>query len=284
MNPAILYAVAASFLFALMNASAKFLSTSMSVPEVVFYRGVLGVILTILIMRRNKAPFEVRNWPLLISRGLFGGASLLMAFFVISSIALAEASFLAHLSPLFTVCLGFVVLKEKMPKGFAPLFLLSCMGAVLVAAPWKSEADIHVFYAVVGVVGAILASSASLAIRQLSKDHNNYTIMLGFLGVAALLPIPFIEWSAFRLPTGFEAVVTLFLGTVSFVAQYCLTQAYRLEKAGLVATTRYIGILFNIILGFVIWKEVPEVESFVGGALILVSCLALPGLSKKKES
>lgn len=279
MNPALLYAVTASFLFALMNAAAKFLAEYMTVPEVVFYRGVIGVLLTVFIMRRTRVPFKVENWPLLVSRGLFGGASLLMAFLAISSLALAEASFLAHLSPLFTVCLGFLVLKERMPQGFAPLFILSCLGALLVAAPWKAQ--LHTFYAAVGVLGAILASSASLAIRQLSKDHNNYTIMLGFLGVASLLPIPFIDWTRFTVPTGTAALVTAFLGTVSFVAQYCLTQAYRLEKAGLVATTRYVGILFNIILGYALWSEIPDSSSFLGGLLILIGCLALPKLSAK---
>lgn len=282
LKPALLYAVTASFLFALMNAAAKFLSSHLTVPEVVFYRGLIGVALTVWIMRRNRIPFKVKNWPLLVSRGVFGGVSLLMAFLAISSIALAEASFLAHLSPLFTVCLGFIILQERMPQGFTPLFLLSCLGALLVAAPWKAE--LHSFYATVGVLGAILASSASLAIRQLSKDHNNYTIMLGFLGVATVLPIPFIDWTRFSIPKGWAAVVTIFLGTVSFLAQYCLTQAYRLEKAGLVATARYVGILFNIFLGYLIWREVPDWSSFLGGSLILVSCLALPRLSRETEA
>ena len=281
MSRAVLFAVLASFLFALMNAAAKHLSHHISVPEIVFYRGVIGVLLTIIIMKRSRISFDVKNWPLLLSRGLFGAASLLLAFFAISSIALAEASFLAHLSPLFTVCLGTFVLKERMPKGFSILLLLACAGALLVAAPWNS--NLHRFYAAVGVLGALLASSASLAIRQLSKDHNNYTIMMGFLGVASLLPIPFIDWAQLVLPQGKEALITLFLGTVSFMAQYCLTQAYRLEKAGIVATARYIGIVFNLMLGYFIWWEVPAWSSFAGGCLILVSCLALPKLVKNQS-
>lgn len=276
MNLAVFYAVLASFLFALMNAAAKYLSEAMTVPEITFYRGMIGVILATLVMARYRIPFRVKNWPLLVSRGAFGGGSLLIAFYTISNIALAEASFLANLSPLFTVALGWIILKEKMPSGFFGFFFLALIGALLVASPWT--ASLQAFYVLVGVSGAFIASFASLAIRQLSKDHNNYTIMLGFLGVATLLPMPLIDWSRFTVPQGQPLAATLFLGSVSFLAQYCLTQAYRLERAGLVATTRYIGILFNIALGYFIWTEVPPVPSFLGGALILVSCLALSRL------
>jgi drug/metabolite transporter (DMT)-like permease len=270
------FAVLASFLFACMNASAKYLADSMTVPEIVFFRGVLGTLFTLTMVWRYKASIKVHNWPLLISRGLLGAGSLLLGFFAISKIALAEASFLAHLSPLITVVFASRMLKETLPKRAHYLLFLAVCGALLVAAPWKFS--IHAFYAAVGIFGAVMASSASVAIRQLSKDHDNFTIMLGFLVVAALLPVPFVDWNAFSLPQGKPAVATLFLGTVSFFAQYCLTQAYRLEKAGLVAMTRYVGIVFNIGFGLVIWSEVPPLTSMLGGFLILVSCLWLPRL------
>ncbi len=280
MNPALMYAVCASFLFALMNAAAKYLSSHMTVPEIVFYRGVIGIALTLSIMRWKKIPFEVKNWPLLVSRGLFGGASLLLAFMAISSIALTEASFLAHLSPLFTVCLGTLVLKEAMPRGFSPLLITACAGALLVASPW--QASIHAYYAGIGVVGAFLASSASLAIRRLSVDHNNYTIMLGFLAAATVLPIPFVNWSEQNIPNFKTLVAVLLLGSVSFLGQYCLTQAYRLERAGVVAMTRYVGVLFHLILGYLVWRELPSLAGVVGGLMILIASFRLSRLLQRK--
>ena len=276
MRAALVLAILASFLFALMNALAKFLSASMSVAEIVFYRGALGVILTLIMMRRSASPFKVYNWPLLISRGLFGAASLLMAFFAISKIALADASFLAHLSPVFTVWLGATVLKERMPQGFSYVLVLTCLGALLVANPWNLS--LQGFYVAIGVFGALLASSASIAIRQLSKDHNNYTIMLAFLSVATFLPVPFIRWEGLVIPQGTTALAVFVMGTISFLAQYCLTQAYRLGKAGFVATSRYSGILFNIALGYIFWNEIPSEASLLGGFLILVGCVLLTRL------
>lgn len=275
----IVFAVLASFLFACMNASAKFLSATMPLPDIVFFRGVLGVVLTLIFVTRSGVKMKVNNWPLLLTRGLLGAASLLLAFLAISRIDLAEASFLAHLSPVLTVMLAARLLKERMPAGSHYIIILVSGGALLVAAPWNLT--VHLFYAAVGILGAVLASLASLSIRQLAKDHDNYTIMLAFLGAAVLLPLPFMEWSHFSLPTGWIGLATLVLGTVSFLAQYCLTQAYRLEKAGVVAMTRYVGIVFNIGFGYLLWSEVPSSSSLLGGILILVGCLSLSALQRK---
>ncbi len=136
-----------------------------------------------------------------------------------------------------------------------------------------------------GVLAAILASSASLAIRQLSKDHNNVTIMLAFLVTATVMPMPFVNWSQLRLPGGFDLGLVALLGTVSFAAQYCLTQAYRKERAGVVSTARYSGLLFNALLGYLFWREVPGVESLIGGAMILMASFGLGVLlAREKEA
>lgn len=278
---AIGWAVASSFLFALMNASAKGLSAALPVPDVVFYRGLVGVIWTLITVRFYRLELRVNNWPLLVSRGFFGAASLLFAFHTISRIALADASFIAHLAPLFTVVLGAIVLKERMPNGFTGVFLLALAGAFLIAKPWESSLRLN--FVGVGVLAALLAASASLAIRQLSKDHNNVTIMLAFLITATVLPMPFMNWSRLQLPTGWNLGLIALLGTTSFVAQYCLTQAYRQERAGVVSTARYSGLVFNTLLGFLIWNELPDAVSLFGGALILLGSIGLGVLISREK-
>lgn len=279
---AIGWAIASSFLFALMNASAKGLSAHLPVPDVVFYRGLIGVVWTLVTVRLYRLELKVRNWPLLVSRGLFGAASLLFAFHTISRIALADASFIAHMAPVFTVILGGIVLKERMPKGFGWVFLVALVGALLIAKPWESS--LRLSFVGLGVVAAMLSASASIAIRQLSKDHNNATIMLAFLVTATVLPMPFMDWSNLQIPTDHHNLgLLVLLGTTSFVAQYCMTQAYRQERAGVVSTARYSGLIFNTLLGFLFWNEWPDFISLVGGGLILVGSVGLGVLISREK-
>ena len=274
MSKGLIFAVLASLFFSLMNVFAKYLSAhSISIMEIAFYRGVIGVLITLMIIRIKKIELIVHNWPLLISRGLLGAISILFAFFTISKIALVEASFLAHLSPVITIFMAQAFLKEKLPKTAFIGITLAVIGAVFMTSPWNK--NLRAIYVLIGILGAFFTSSASISIRQLSKDHEKYLIILAFLLTSALLPIPFIKWSTYQLPDGSVLWSVIGIGIISFFGQYFLTLAYKHEKAALVAATRYIGIVFSLFFGFFIWSEIPSASSTIGGGVIVLSCLLL---------
>jgi len=265
MSKGLIFAVLASLFFSLMNVFAKYLSShSISIMEIAFYRGIIGVLITLLIIKIKKIELVVHNWPLLITRGLLGAISILFAFFTISKIALVEASFLAHLSPVITIFMAQAFLKEKLPKTAFIGITLAVIGAVFMTSPWNK--NLRVIYVLIGILGAFFTSSASISIRQLSKDHGKYLIILAFLLTSALLPIPFIKWTAYELPSGPVLWGITGIGIISFFGQYFLTLAYKYEKAAFV---------FSLFFGLFIWSEVPSVSSMIGGGVILLSCLLL---------
>jgi len=264
-------ALAASFSFSLMNALVKGASSALPAPEIAFFRGLFGFIVTALVMKSRGISFRGKNPRLLVMRGLFGGLSLLFTFSTLAHIPMADASLLAHLSPLFVVILGHFVLQEKLSAGFYQVFAVAMLGSLLVVKPGVDL--FHSGWSLVGLIGAMIAAGASISIRRLSADHDTYLIMLYFMGAAAVVPLPFME--SFVVPGPRECVLLLLLGSVSFVGQYFLTKAYAYKEAAVVALTRYAGILFNIALGFVFWAEVPDQWSLLGGVMILASCLWL---------
>ena len=103
----------ASLLFAFMGAFAKELSDSMNSVEIVFFRNIFGVIL--IAFSIYKRPLnQVGGKPLLlIFRGLAGFLALLMFFYNISQISLAEAMTFSKTSPIFTAIFAYIFVKEK---------------------------------------------------------------------------------------------------------------------------------------------------------------------------
>lgn len=264
-------ALAASFAFSLMNALVKGAASTLPPTEIACFRGLFGFLVTAWIMKSRGISFRGKNPRLLVTRGLLGGLSLLFTFSTLKYIPMADASLLAHLSPLFVVILGHFVLKEKLTAGFYRVFAVAMVGSLLVVKPGLDL--FHSGWSLVGLIGAMIAAGASISIRRLSADHDTYLIMLYFMGAAAVVPLPFME--TFVTPGPREWVMLLLLGAVSFVGQYLLTKAYSFKEAAVVALTRYAGILFNIALGFVFWAEVPDRWSLLGGVMILASCLWL---------
>ncbi|WP_423394057.1 DMT family transporter [Burkholderia sp. LMG 21824] len=272
----VLLAVLASFTFSIMNALVKELSSTLPPSEIGFFRGVIGAALVYLLMLREKLSFSRSDLSMLIVRGLMGAFYLICYFYAIAHIPLADASILAHLSPVFIILLAAIFLKERIPKSMWLLLPVILVGAVLVVKPYQYSS--YSIYAGLGLLSAVFAGGAHVAIRQLSGKHHAYEIVFYFLAIAALVSVP-LMWKDFVWPnTGREWGLLLALGGVSLFGQLFLTKAFTHEKASVVAVTRYIGIVFNATWGWLFWRESMDVGTIVGGVLIVIACILLSRL------
>lgn len=272
MKNGVFLAILSSLIFSIMNALVKAVSFTIPSSEIVFFRSLIGTVLIYYFMRKSKVAFSTEGIPLLVLRGVLGALYLLTYFYTISKIPLVDASILVHLSPFFVILFSMLFLKEKLDPKLVLLLPVVIIGAVFIIKPFEYSS--YSIYALIGILSAALAAGASVAIRQLTKKHHSYEIVFYFLATATLVSIP-LMWNNFIIPTLTEMFYLLCIGVVSLLGQVFLTQAFTHENAAVVAVTRYIGIVFNAMWGFLFWTEIPDVFTVIGGTLIVVSCIAL---------
>ncbi len=278
MKNGVLLAVLSSFVFSIMNALVKAVSLSIPSSEVVFFRSIIGTILILIIMKKSKVKFSTNGILLLVFRGVLGALYLIAYFFTISKIPLADASILVHLSPFFVIIFSVIFLKEKLSKRTCYLLPLVFLGAILVIKPFNFST--FSVYSLIGIISAVFAAGASITIRLLSKNHHTYEIIFYFLATAAVVSVP-LMWDKFLVPTPLEFFYLACIGVVSLLGQVFLTRAFTHENAAVVAVTRYIGIVFNVMWGLLFWFEIPDILTFLGGTCIVSACIAL---SWKKQN
>jgi drug/metabolite transporter (DMT)-like permease len=71
-----------------------------------------------------------------------------------------------------------------------------------------------------------------------------------------------------------DLVDLLLMGSTGFVAAiaiWCLTQAYRIAEANVVAPFEYSSVVWLVLAGYLIWGEVPELMTVIGGTLIIAA-------------
>jgi drug/metabolite transporter (DMT)-like permease len=260
-----------------MNALVKAVSLTIPYSEAVFFRSLIGTVIIFFIMRHKKVAFSKKGVPMLAVRGVFGALYLLAYFYTISKIPLADASILAHLSPFFAFILAGFFLKEKVPKTLLYLLPVVVLGAVMLIKPQHFSS--YSMYAFIGVVSAFFAACAATSIRYLSKKHHAYEIVFYFLATATVVSIP-LMWNDFVVPSVTESLYLIGIGVVSLIGQLFLTSAFTHENVIVVEITRYIGIVFNAMWGFLFWMEVPDAQTVIGGMLIISACILL---SRRKE-
>jgi drug/metabolite transporter (DMT)-like permease len=254
----------AAFLFSLMNVCVKYIS-HLPVLEIVFFRSLISLILTLFYLRLKKIRIQGSNYTWLVVRGLAGCGSLLLHFITLQSVYLASAVTLQFLAPIFSALLAVVLLKEKLQKMDLLFFALS-FGGVVVLSGFDASMDWQT--ALIGVTSSLLAGLAYNSIRKIKDSEHPLIVVLFFPLVA--LPITGVYcFFHFVAPSFTDWLFLLAIGLVAQAAQYFTTLAYQKEKVAHVAILRYTGILYALFLGFFLFSEKFNYQSYLGMALVI---------------
>jgi drug/metabolite transporter (DMT)-like permease len=281
-NKAILYMLFASLMFAFMGVLAKKLSYSMSSIEVVFFRNVFGVV--VVSISFFKFPIkQVGGKPLLLFfRGFVGFLALLMFFYNIAHISIAEAMTFSKTSPIFTAIFAYLFIKESLSLKSWIGILIGFIGILFITDPNFSNLTKTDYLGILTGVGAALAYTS---VRELKSYYDTRSIVLSFMLIGTIGPIFLMVISEFfyiqeldfmlgkfTIPYGDTWIYILLLGLFSTLAQLSMTKAYGEAKAGIVGAVGYMNIVFSILLGYFILDEsLPNLMKFVGIALIVTS-------------
>ncbi|MGB5867151.1 MAG: DMT family transporter [Arcobacteraceae bacterium] len=278
---AIKYMLISSFLFAFTGGFAKELSTYVSSIEVVFFRNITGVILILFAIYKSPLKQTGGKPFLLFIRGFIGFSALLMYFYNIATIPLAEAQTFSKVSPIFTAIFSYLILSEKLSKTawtgvfvgfFGVLFVTGFDVMNLSKTDW------------LGILSGVGAGLAYTSIRELRKFYDNRSIVLSFMLVGTIGPMILMflgeyyssttfDWvlAPFVMPTGWAWFHILGLGVFATGSQMYMTKAYSLAQGGIVGTISYTTILFSIFIGMFLGDVFPSMSLFIGIAFIIFS-------------
>lgn len=255
-----------SLFFALMAATVKSL-TNIPVAEKIFFRNLLGTFIASYILLKKKKSILGNNKKFLILRSSLGLIGIACYFYALSKIPLADAVILNKMSPFFVVIISAIFLGEKIKKVQSIALILSILGAGFVIKP---EFNISMLPSIIALLSAFFAGSAYTIVRYLRHTDLPETIILYVSLTSTVTMIPFLIFDQFIIPTSTEILSLLGLAIFATSAQFLMTNAYRYAPAGELAIYSYSNIIFSTTIGFIIWSEIPDALSIVGGGLILI--------------
>ncbi len=281
MKKGVLLAIASAFIFSIINALIKLASLDLPTSEIVFFRSAIGVILLLGLMYHAKVRFSKQDIPLLCLRGAFGTGYFYAFVLTLTYLPMADAAFLVYLSPMFVLIMSPFVLKESLNIKQFGWVILAFVGVLFLLNPTGFGSFTPL--ALLGVLSAFLAACAGLSIRYLSKAHHTYEIIFYFMAIALITSVV-IGWQDFVWPDPAQWGYLIAIGVVSLLGQLFLTEAFRCENAAIVATTRYIGIVFNAAWGILIFGQWPTWAVGLGGVLIVIASFGLGYQSSQSKS
>ena len=138
----------------------------------------------------------------------------------------------------------------------------------------SSGASPEAFGALCGLSGAVVVALATVVLRTLVVAERTTTIVFYFSAtctIASLFTIPF----GWQVPSIGIAAVLVLSGLSGGIGQILITESYRYAETSTIAPFDYTSMLFGILIGYVLFDEVPTPAVLTGGAIVIAAGLLL---------
>lgn len=278
-NKGVYYMVLATMFFAIMNILVKYIPRVGAV-EIVFFRSIVSFFMSYVILRSNKIPVWGNNKKWLIIRGLAGSAGLLFFFATIKLMPLGSAIAIQYMSPIFTSLLGIYFVKEKVKPLQWLFFGMAFLGVIAIQGFDPRVAGLHVM---LGVAGALAAGMAYNSIRKLKDSDHPLVIIFYFPLVTIPITGSYLLFN-WLTPTLFELIILIGIGVMTQFAQYFMTRAYQSDTLSKIASIQYIGIVFALGAGYLLFDESYDFSSSIGIVVIVVAVILNVWYKNRSES
>ncbi|WP_417741004.1 DMT family transporter [Salipiger sp.] len=266
-------------LFVIMSSLIK-AADSVPTGEAVFFRSffALPVIIVWLLWRGDMATgLRAKKPSLHVLRGMIGVSAMGFNFAALTLLPLPEVTALGYAAPLLTVIFGAILLGEQVRLFRLSAVAVGIFGVGLVMWPLLTVGEMNdtVLLGIAFVMAsAVLRALVQIHIRRMVQTEQTSAIVFYFTmtsTVLSLLTIPF----GWVMPSGPETLMLIAAGLIGGVAQILITSAYRGAEAGLLAPFDYASILFAILIGYIVFAEVPTTLMLLGSAVVISSGVAI---------
>ena len=260
--------------FSCLDTTAKYLTASIPVIEIVWARYVVAFLFSFAVSNPIAHPSIMRtSRPVLqVLRSAMLVVSTLMAFIALRYLQLDEAVSIVFTAPFLVAAMSGPLLGEWIGWQRWVAIGVAFFGVLVIARPGLG--GIHPA-ALLTLGAAICYGLYILTTRLLARTDSNettlfYSNIVGAVVMSAAVPFVWVT------PDGiFTIFLMLTLGAFGGFGHYLLIMAHRLAPAGVLAPFVYIQIVSMTLLGYLVFRDVPNHWTLAGAAIIVASGLYL---------
>ena len=262
--------VAGGLLFVAVTVLVRHLGTDMPAVQAAFIRYSIGLILVLpLLWRMRWRGIRPGSFKLYFYRGIVHGAGVMLWFFAMARIPLAEVTAIGFSTPVFTALGAILIFHEKVRLRRMLAILAGFVGTLVILRPGFQTIEAG---SLAQLIAAFCFAGSFLLAKRMTRSENSgdILVMLTIFCTLALLPGAIYYW---REPTwaevGWLALVAVFATT----GHYALTRAIAYAPLTVTQPLSFLQLVWAIIFGYWLFDEVPDTW-VIAGALMIVGAIS----------
>ena len=286
-NPkGILFILTGMALFSIQDSLIKYIFEDTALYELYFGRTLTALILLALYLKITSQKLVMKTYyPLLTTVRVicfFFGFSFFYISLTYMSLAMANALFFS--SPFFISILAIVFLGEKVGIRRWLAIIVGFLGVYIVLNPNFENFD----YTKLAPVACALFYAISMTITKITSDKDSvysqmFHLYIGAIGISIIFfiftgkgqfntfsdpTLQFILREWFTNPT-YSWPFIIIMGLVASLSFYFVFSAYSIASPSVVSLFEYSLIIWAIIIGYLLFNDIPTARTFIGVALII---------------
>ena len=265
---AIFWMVVTGFCFIAVTALVKYMGPRLPAAEAAFIRYAMGLVFILPVLGVLRAERVTgRQYGLFATRGICHALGVILWFFAMTRIDIAEVTAMNYLAPIYVSIGAALFLGERLATRRIVAVIMGLLGAVIILRPGFRELSVgHLAMLVAAVVFAV-----SYLLAKILADEAKPAVVITMLSIfvtLGLAPFAIPVWIA---PNGTELLI---LGCVAFFAtagHYTMTLAFAAAPVTVTQPVTFLQLLWATILGAVAFAEPVDIWVVIGGFVILGS-------------
>lgn len=273
--------VVTGLLFVAVTGTVKWVGDAVPPAQGAFLRYLLGLPLLLPMLgvfRRGLPGIGAAEWRLFAGRGLAHAVAVILWFFAMTRIPIAEVTAMGYLTPVLTAVGAVLLLGERMTPARALAVAGALVGAMLILRPGMRALDPgHV-----AMLGTSLGFAASyLILKRVSGHHPAVVVvMLSLFVTVFLAPFAAMDWTT---PSAFQVAQLFLVAVFATAGHYTMTLAFAAAPVTVVQPAVFLQLVWAAALGALAFGEAIDPWVILGGTVI-VAAASLVALAEGRRA
>ncbi len=264
----ILWMLATGFCFLAVTVSVRYIGPRIPAAEAAFIRYLAGTLMLLpIFLRLYRGSLKIHSHGLFIARGLAHGVGVILWFFAMARIPIAEVTALGYLSPVIVTIGAAIFLGETLHFRRLAAVVIGFLGVMIILRPGFDTISIGQLAQL--ATAPLFAASFLLAKKLTAREDVTVIVaVLSLICTLTLLPPALLNWVQ---PTLHEVAMLTLTAVFATLGHYTMTRAFSLAPLAVLQPIGFLQLVWATLCGIVLFGEPIDVYVVLGGTVLILS-------------
>lgn len=246
----------------------RYIGTRIPAAEAAFLRYAFGTLLLLpVIIKLIKGVVKINSWRIMLVRGVLHGMGVILWFYAMARMPIAEVTALGYLTPVFIAIGAALFLGEKLHIRRILAIFFGLVGVMIILRPGLSTISSG---QIAQLIATPLFAASMLMTKKMTSNESLWVIVTGLSIVCTLtlLPPALSNWVP---PNTTEIALLALTAVFATLGHYTMTQAFNLAPISVLQPVSFLQLLWATLFGVILFSESIDIFVVIGGTILIVS-------------